>query len=175
MSILIFHENWRIFEKDFELNQKSFKSKVQVFALGMRYLIWEAFTGISEGWTSHICICYSGKCENLDFSTRLAHEQFVRIFKQIWLHYPVICDFHSKSSEIKSPGFGSRHAIFDLRSLYIHISNLNKPYLHLLRRKMRKPGLLYPIMNFHGFSRFQQKMKQFWGVRKLFQNLDFLY
>ena len=97
------------------------KIKVQVLALGMRYLIWREFTYISRASRSHICICYLGKCENLDFSTRLAHEQFVRIFKQIWLHHAVIRDFHSKSSLIKSPGFHFKHEIFDLRSLYMHI------------------------------------------------------
>ena len=117
------------------------KSKVQVLALSMRYSIWEALTYISEAWTSHICICYLGKCENLDFSTRLAYEQFLRIFKHIWLHHAVIRDFHSKSSLIKSPGFHFKHEIFDLRSLYMHIWGVNKPYLYLLPRKMQKPGL----------------------------------
>ena len=117
------------------------KIKVQVFALSMRYLVWKELIYISRAWTSHICVYYLGKCKNLDFLTRLAYEQFVSIFKHIWLHRTFMWDFPSNSAQNKSPGFGSKHEIFGLERAYIHISSFNKPYLRLLSRKMQKPGL----------------------------------
>ena len=74
-------------------------------------------------------------------SSILRYERFTSILKHIWLRYVVIWNFRSKSPQNKSPGFRFVGEIFGWESFYIHISSLNKPYLHLLSRKMQKPGL----------------------------------